>query len=114
MDSVIYIPKNYTDAGKLLGIFEIRNVAECAVICLPIILLTFLLCPGELTTKVIICTIILVPAGGFSLTGIYDYSLITFLRLYHTWKKNRRILIYRGSQWINVSAKKSCQKKKRA
>lgn len=28
MDTV-YIPSNYTDAGKLLGAFALRQVAEC-------------------------------------------------------------------------------------
>ena len=32
----IYIPSNYTDAGKLLGAFALRQVAECAAICLPL------------------------------------------------------------------------------
>ena len=35
MDTV-YIPSNYTDAGKLLGAFALRQVAECAAICLPL------------------------------------------------------------------------------
>lgn len=35
MDTV-YIPTNYTDAGKLLGAFALRHVAECAAICLPL------------------------------------------------------------------------------
>ena len=36
MDSeTYYIPVNYTDAGKLFGLFEIRNAIESVVLGLP-------------------------------------------------------------------------------
>ena len=111
MDTV-YIPTNYTDAGKLLGAFALRHVAECAAICLPLAALVFLLCPLGLTGKIIVCAVLVVPAGGFALLGVQDNSLLTFARLYHRWRKNRRILIYRGSQWVNqkLKAKEKNQK----
>ena len=108
----IYIPSNYTDAGKLLGAFALRQVAECAAICLPLAAMVFLLCPLGLTGKIIVCAVLVVPAGGFALLGVQDNSLLTFVRLYRRWRKNRRILIYRGSQWVNqkLKAKKRNQK----
>ena len=111
MDTV-YIPTNYTDAGKLLGAFALRHVAECAAICLPLAALVFLLGPLGLTGKIIVCAVLVVPAGGFALLGVQDNSLLTFVRLYRRWRKNRRILIYRGSQWVNqkLKAKKRNQK----
>lgn len=111
MDTV-YIPTNYTDAGKLLGAFALRHVAECAAICLPLAALVFLLCPLGLTGKIIVCAVLVVPAGGFALLGVQDNSLLTFARLYRRWRKNRRILIYRGSQWVNqkLKAKEKNQK----
>ena len=33
-----HIPVNYTDAGKLFGLFEIRNVVEAVLIGLPVLL----------------------------------------------------------------------------
>lgn len=111
MDTV-YIPTNYTDAGKLLGAFALRHVAECAAICLPLAALVFLLCPLGLTGKIIVCAVLVVPTGGFALLGVQDNSLLTFARLYRRWRKNRRILIYRGSQWVNqkIKAKEKNQK----
>ena len=106
MDTV-YIPTNYTDAGKLLGAFALRHVAECAAICLPLAALVFLLCPLGLTGKIIVCAVLVVPAGGFALLGVQDNSLLTFARLYSRWRKNRRILIYRGTQWIHANQKKN-------
>lgn len=111
MDTV-YIPTNYTDAGKLLGAFALRHVAECAAICLPLAALVFLLCPLGLTGKIIVCAVLVVPAGGFALLGVQDNSLFTFARLYHRWRKNRRILIYRGSQWVNQKPKAKKKNKK--
>ena len=32
-----HIPVNYTDAGKLFGLFEIRNVVEAVLIGLPVL-----------------------------------------------------------------------------
>lgn len=105
MDSITYIPTNYTDAGKLLGMFEIRNVVECTILCIPLLLLTFALSPFGLTATVIIGAIFIVPIGGFSLIGVQDYSLFTFIRIYRRWSKNRRIVTYRGSQWVNAKKK---------
>ena len=110
MDTV-YIPTNYTDAGKLLGAFALRHVAESAAICLPLAALVFLLCPLGLTGKIIVCAVLVVPAGGFALLGVQDNSLLTFARLYHRWRKNRRILIYRGSQWIHVNQKQKAKER---
>ena len=106
MDTV-YIPSNYPVAGKLLGAFALRQVAECAAICLPLAAMVFLLCPLGLTGKIIVCAVLVVPAGGFALLGVQDNSLLTFARLYSRWRKNRRILIYRGTQWIHANQKKN-------
>ena len=92
-----YIPANYTDAGKLLGMFEIRNMIEAIVFSIPFIFLGFVL-PVNLTLKIIISAVFIVPIGGFSLMGIYDYSLLTFLKIYLKWRKNRRILTYKGEE----------------
>ena len=32
-----YIPANYTDAGKLFGLFEIRNAIEAVLVGLPVL-----------------------------------------------------------------------------
>ena len=49
MEPSIFIPTNYTDAGKLFGMFEIRNVIECVILCIPLVLLTILLSPFGIT-----------------------------------------------------------------
>ena len=99
MEPTIFIPTNYTDAGKLMGMFEIRNVVECAILCIPITLLCILLSPFGLTGTIILVMVLDITAGGFALIGVQDYSLFTFLRIYKRYKANQRIILYRGMQW---------------
>lgn len=104
MEPTIIIPTNYTEAGKLLGMFEIRNVVECASLCIPITLLCMLLSPFDLTRTIIITMVLDITAGGFALIGIPDHSLFTFLRIYQRYKVNQRILTYRGTKWVKKKA----------
>ena len=82
MDSeTYYIPVNYTDAGKLFGLFEIRNAIESVVLGLP---------------KIIVTLCLLVPTVGFALIGLKDDSLTRYLKTWWTWRRRRRVLTYRG------------------
>lgn len=98
-DQTVFIPTNFTDAGRLLGMFEIRNVIECAVLGIPTLLLLMAVSPFGLMGTIILCSAVLIPIGGFALGGIQDYSLMTFIRLHRRFKKNKRILTYRGTKW---------------
>ena len=69
-----HIPVNFTDAGKLFGVFEIRNAVETVLLCIPI----------------------LVPVGGFALIGIGGDSLTRWLKAWINWRKHRRMIFYRG------------------
>lgn len=100
METTVFIPTNFTDAGKLFGIFEIRNVIECICLCIPMTLLLILLSPFGITGTIILVSLFLVPFGGFALIGVRDYSLFTFLRIYNRYSKSKRIITYRGSKWI--------------
>lgn len=102
MESTIFIPTNYTDAGKLFGMFEIRNVIEAMILCIPLVLLSVTLSPFGLTGTIILVTVIVVVAGGFALIGIQDYSLFKFFHIYKRYKKNKRIITYRGTQWVKT------------
>lgn len=76
MDSeTYYIPVNYTDAGKLFGLFEIRNAIESVVLGLPVLGLCTALLPFTITWKIIVTLCLLVPTVGFALIGLKDDSL---------------------------------------
>lgn len=105
-EDIVLIPANYTDAGKIFGMFPIRNMVECAALCLPILFFSIVLSPFGLSGTVILCAALIVPVGGFALGGIQDRSLLAFFRIYYLYRKNRRILIYRGSKWIKTPKEK--------
>lgn len=97
MDSeTYYIPVNYTDAGKLFGLFEIRNAIESVVLGLPVLGLCTALLPFTITWKIIVTLCLLVPTVGFALIGLKDDSLTRYLKTWWTWCRRRRVLTYRG------------------
>ena len=48
-----HIPVNFTDAGKLFGVFEIRNAVETVLLCIPILILCLALLPLTLMRRAI-------------------------------------------------------------
>ena len=98
-EDIYYIPVNFTDAGRVLGLFELRNCIEAAVLAAPTVGLCTLianLTPFSMTVKLIISLCLLVPVCGFALAGIRDEPLSRFLITYIRWRKNRRIALNKG------------------
>ena len=93
---IVAIPVNYTDAGKILGVFELRKLVEAAVLCVPLLAFLLFSLPFAITTNIILAAVIVVPRGGFSLMGIHDYSLLNFIRVYRKWRNERKILNFDG------------------
>ena len=93
---VYHIPSNLTDAGRVFGLFEIRNVIETVLLAVPVLYLCIALLPLTLAPKVIVTLIIVIPVGGFALTGIRDDSLTRYLKSWLGWRKRRRVMYYRG------------------
>lgn len=56
-----FIPTNFEESGKLMGVFNIRNVIEAVILSLPFIYLIFKLVPVSLTWKIIITAIFVIP-----------------------------------------------------
>lgn len=92
-----HIPANYTDAGRLFGLFPIRNAVEAALIAVPTLFFCFRLLPFALTTNIVIMMVLVVPTAGFALIGLGDDSLSRFLLSWWRWKRNRRIITFRGT-----------------
>ena len=91
-----YIPANFEEGGKIMGVFGVRNIIEAGIISLPIIYLVFLLLPLGLTWKIIVSAIFVIPIGGFALIGINDDPLSLFVKNWWWWLRNRKIIEYRG------------------
>lgn len=91
-----YIPTNFEDNGKLLGLFGIRNVIEAGCLSLPFIYVIFKYVPIGLSWKIIVAAVFVVPIGGFALLGIHDDSLTEFFSQWLHFVRNRQIREYRG------------------
>ena len=91
-----YIPANFEESGKLMGVFGIRNVIEAGIVSLPFIYLVFMFVPLGLTWKIILSAVFVIPVGGFALIGINDDPFSVFAKNIWTWLIRRKILEYRG------------------
>ena len=90
------IPANFEDSGKIMGSFSTRNVVEAIILLLPFAFCILKLVPLSLTWKIILSSVFVIPIGGFALMGIRDDPLSIFVRTWFEWRKNRKILEYRG------------------
>lgn len=93
---VYHIPTNFTDAGRVMGLFEIRNLVETVILTLPVLYLCIAFLPLPLTPKIIVTLVIIVPLGGFGLVGISDDSLTRWLGSWWRWRRGRRLITFRG------------------
>lgn len=91
-----YIPANFTDAGRVMGLFELRNLVEAVILTLPVLYLCIAFLPLSLNPKIIVTLVVIVPLGGFGLVGISDDSLTRWLGSWWRWLRGRRLITYRG------------------
>ena len=98
-EDTYFIPANFTDAGRVFGMFELRNCIEAVVLAAPTLGLCMLIARQlavSLTIKLVISLCLLVPVCGFALIGIRDDSLSHFLSVYFRWHRHRRIILNKG------------------
>lgn len=100
MNESFHIPANYTDAGKIMGLFEIRNVVEAVLITIPLFFIAVRMLTFSLTINLSILMILCIPIGGFALIGINDDCLSRFVMTWWKWRKNRKIITFRGKDAI--------------
>ena len=92
---IYHIPTNFTDAGRVMGLFELRNLVEAILLTLPVLYLCIAFLPLALTPKIIVTLTIIVPLGGFGLIGISD-DMTRWLGSWWKWRRSRRIILFRG------------------
>ncbi|MDL2289109.1 hypothetical protein LJC32_07050 [Oscillospiraceae bacterium OttesenSCG-928-F05] len=98
--NLYHIPANFTDAGKLFGLFAVRNTLEALIISLPLLLILLVSLPFSITVNIVITLVVVIPAGGFALIGIGDDCLTRFVRIWWQYRKHRKIITYRGGGMI--------------
>ncbi len=75
---VYHIPTNFTDAGRVKGLFELRNLVEAVVLTIPVLYLC----------------IAFLPFAG--LIGVNDDSMTRWVKDWWRWRRRRRIILFRG------------------
>lgn len=93
---VYHIPTNFTDAGRVMGLFELRNLVEAVVLTIPVLYLCIAFLPFALSTKIMVTLVTVVPVGGFGLIGVNDVSMTRWLEDWWRWRRRRRIILFRG------------------
>lgn len=93
---VYHIPTNFTDAGRVMGVFEIRNLVEAVLLTLPVLYLCIVFLPLSIMPKIVVTLLIVVPLGGFGLVGISDESLTRWVGNWWRWRRHRRLITFRG------------------
>lgn len=93
---VYHIPTNFTDAGRVMGLFELRNLVEAVVLTIPVLYLCIAFLPFALSTKIMVTLVTVVPVGGFGLIGVNDDSMARWLEDWWRWRSRRRIILFRG------------------
>ena len=98
-EDIYFIPANFTDSGRVFGMFELRNCLEAVILAAPTLGICMLIARQlavSLTIKLVISLCLLVPVCGFALIGIRDDSLSRFLSTYFRWRSHRRIILNKG------------------
>ncbi|MFR4875303.1 MAG: hypothetical protein ACLUBZ_00060 [Ruthenibacterium lactatiformans] len=90
------IPVNFTDAGKLLGTFPVRNSIEAFCLLVPVALICLNLPGLSFTVRLMLTVGGAVIVCGVALTGINDDSLSQFLSAWLRWRRRRAAIFYRG------------------
>ena len=100
MSNGYFIPPNYTDAGKIFGMFEIRNTVEAVGLSVPLFFLCMSNLSFDLTMNIIVTMIVVLPLGGFALIGINDDCLSRFVTSWWRWYRKRGVITFRGTELI--------------
>ena len=98
-EDTYFIPANFTDAGRVLGMLELRNCIEAVILAAPTLGICMLIAHQlvvSLTIKLIISLCLLVPVCGFSRIVIREDSLSRYLSVYFRWLRHRRIILNKG------------------
>ena len=89
---IYVIPPNFIEGGTLFGgLFKTRNAIEAGVIGILVGVPVFSL-PFSLTAKIIILCLTALPLVLLALIGVAGGSLSTFILLFLSYLRNRRVL----------------------
>lgn len=115
--NIYTIPPNYTDSGKLMGgMLETRNTVEAGILLVLVGYPEVKWLPVDLTTKIVIMTVTLIPLGVFALMGIGGDSLLQYAtHMIRFWHRRRKLhfkrIGYRHGKSKSQQSNKPAQKR---
>lgn len=120
INTTFIIPQNFTDSGKILGMFKARNFAEAVIFAgLPAYFIWGTLLPlAGIIPTICITIFLVVPVFIFCIMGINEDALTLFLQHVLAFLKNRkkmrfkRIRTYRVVQRVQGNAGVSGKRKR--
>lgn len=90
-----YIPENFIESGKIFGgMLKTRNFIEAIGLSLIIGIPLWIIPYPSYSVKLTVLISVLLPIFLVAIAGINGDSLLEFLKQYHQWKKEKRIIIY--------------------
>ncbi len=87
------IPHNYTDNGKILGMFEKQSVVTAALWCIPMSFIVFKL-PLSTDYKIFVFMFLVIPPTIFALVGIGSETLVDFVKFILRFMKRSKVYTY--------------------
>ena len=93
-EDVYIIPHNYTDNGKILGMFEKESAYLAIAWVVPMTLLEFNFLPFSVDIKIFVLILGVIPPAIFALIGIGGETLISFVKCVHRFYSRARIYFY--------------------
>lgn len=96
-NSQYIIPDNFIEGGRILnGMFKTRNFVEAICLSLVVGFPLWNIHYPSLAVKLTVVISVVLPLFLIAVTGINESSLLTFLKQFMKWKKNKRVLLYNG------------------
>lgn len=111
---VYHIPSNFTDAGRIMGLFELRNLVEAVILTVPALYLCIAFLPFGLTAKIIGG---IYYAAHYVCPGIGRMAVNDELAAFHNHtnfgKNTQRAFLFAGSSYESVIEELKTQDEKR-
>lgn len=108
------IPRNFAMDGTVVGKVTWKRAIETAIVIIGMGLPICKLAPISIKAKIYLCVIFVLPSAIFSIRGVYEMSLFSFVCTFFKFMANRRISTFPDSKAeINRERNLLAKKKKK-
>lgn len=91
---IYYIPDNYMEEGRILqGAVKVKNLVQGILFALPLALVGWT-AAENIKFKIVLAIILAGPVLFLGIVGFNDDSLVTVIKSYKEWNKNKALKLY--------------------